>query len=508
MEINYLTISILAIYCAIIFALGAYGYKVSQNTVEDYFLMGRSMGWIVGFLSIMSNLLSAFTFFGLAGIATFGAGCAGWFIAGEACLGTMYAVFAPRLWRLSALYNYVTPTDLIADRFEFNDSYGKSLRQILAWTYITIGLIPSVIVQVQALGFSMEILTGVPYVVGGLILTVVMTLYVILGGMRSVSWVGAFQGGVMLVMIWVGALWIASKVGGIPQIWQTLIAEDPGYVGVNQGYYEAGRWLSIFPFFIWASIMKPASMQAIFSTKDEKTLARISWLFPLATVIMVIPATVMIGPMAKVLLPEITNPDYVFAELVVQYLPIAFSGLLLAAAIAAIMSTADSEVLGASVIFVKDIYGSFRPNATERQTVYIGRIVIVIIMAVSFIIAAKAPRLIFELESMLGLALLQTLPVFFGGLFWRRMTKQAALAGCAIGIPLSVFASFKFGATELYPPFNLIPGIYVFILTCIIVVVVSLLTKPPSQEVQRKFFDVFEPAPELKEQSLGTIHAN
>ena len=201
-----------------------------------------------------------------------------------------------------------------------------------------------------------------------------------------------------------------------------------------------------------------------------------------------------LGYLGRLMYPElITNGSHesVFIEMVKELFPAFIAGILLSAILAAAMSTADSQLLVASSSFTSDIYKPvFRKNASDKEILWVGRIVVIVIAVIAFFIsinpkATSIMDLVSNAWAGFGAAFG---PVIILSLFWKRFTYKGAVAGILGGsITVVLWIAFLSKSTGIY---ELLPGFIVGLILCI---VVSLIDKKPSEEVMKIFADATNP---------------
>jgi len=213
-----ISLAILITFLALIAFLGLYGYRIGRKTVEDYFAASRGMGTFVTLFTYFATLCSAFTFLGCAGWGySRGLGWYGPIGVGTAVISINFYVFGYRVWLLGKKFGYVSPPELIKDRF------GKEL-QIIYAVIMVIFVLPYLAVQAMGAGYVLEELSQgtIPYVAGAGIITIFM-IVLILGGMRSVAWTDTFMGIMMLGCLAIAFGLVVKNVGGLPAVvgsWQ------------------------------------------------------------------------------------------------------------------------------------------------------------------------------------------------------------------------------------------------------------------------------------------------
>jgi SSS family solute:Na+ symporter len=181
-------------YFSLLIIMGIIAYRRTKKTPEDYFIAGRTFGPIILFFSLAATNFSAFTFLGFAGNAyKIGLGQYGIMGFGTAIMAIMFFVIGRKVWKVGKQKRYITPPELIGDRFG-----SRSLRLIFMGVMVVF-TIPYLAVQAVGAGILIQYVTGaISWQIGAVITIAVVMLYVMLGGMRGSGWADVFQGVLMI----------------------------------------------------------------------------------------------------------------------------------------------------------------------------------------------------------------------------------------------------------------------------------------------------------------------
>ncbi|MBP3372006.1 MAG: sodium:proline symporter, partial [Clostridia bacterium] len=225
------------------------------------------------------------------------------------------------------------------------------------------------------------------------------------------------------------------------------------------------------------------------SIRSEKELKKssvigISW----TTVILIMSAVSAVA--GRLFLGEIADSSTVFITMVRRIFPPLISGILLSAILAAAMSTADSQLLASASAFASDVYKPvFRKNASDKEMLWAGRIVVMIIAVVALLIASNpgSGTIMSLVENAWGLFGAAFGPAIMLSLFWKRFNFQGAVAGILVGAVVDICWLAFLSSTGIY---EIIPG---FILGGIAAIVVTLCTKAPERAVQELFETASKP---------------
>ncbi len=477
MDGNTITITItFIIYLAGMLAIGVWAYR-QTNSLSDYILGGRKLGPWPSALSAGASDMSGWLLLGLPG-AAFASGLgAGWIGVGL-LIGTYlnWLIVAPRLRTMS--YNAgdsLTLPQYFANRFEDHPAL-----RLIAAIFILLFFLFYTSSGLVAGGKLFESVFGLDYTLAVLIGTVAIVSYTLFGGFLAVSWTDLVQGLLMaaaLVLVPILALnsmdmslteSLGDRSGDMLSLW----AGAGGTIGIisslawGLGYFGQPHILARF--------------KAIESREAVKSARRIGVTWT---------AIGLAGAMAVGVIGHgyfqgnLGDGETVFIVLVESVFHPVVAGFLLAAILAAIMSTADSQLLVSSSALTEDFYRAiFNPNADSQSLVKIGRIAVVIIALVAFFISLDENSVVLELVSYAWAGFGAAFgPAVILSLFWKRMNRQGCLAGIIVGGATVVIWDLVGTPLGLY---EIVPGA---ILSTIAILVVSNATPAPSKKMEEVF---------------------
>jgi SSS family solute:Na+ symporter len=325
-----------------------------------------------------------------------------------------------------------------------------------------------------------------------LILAIVSGLYTIAGGLKAVVYTDAVQAVLLIVGSALLTLLAFLKIGS----WETVKAVTPEqHFHIFQPHHDAflpwpGLLSGVFllGFYFWAT-----NQFIVQRALGAKNLRHGQWGSLFAGFLKVsTPLLIMIAPglMARVLYPDIEKANYVFPMLMFDLLPTGILGLVLAGLIAAMMSSIDSALNSASTLVTMDFIKKRRPQTSSRQLMWIGRAA-----TFGFMLAAAAwapqidkfPTLWQYLQSALSYIVPPIVALFFLGLFWKRANGNGALAGIVVGILSAAFFLIWGNSKWISAIHFLYVAAIIFGLSCLAVVVASLLTAAPPEKKVRDF---------------------
>jgi len=491
-----------ALYFVAMVAIGAFFFFKSKNVTEkDYFLGGRAMGPWVTAMSAQASDMSAWLLMGLPGsILAFGFGQA-WIGIGLA-IGTAanWILVAKRLRKFSkASGDSITLPQYLSNRFM---SKSHTLSIICAVVFLVCFTIYVASAFVAGTDVFTTLVPSLKPEMAMFIFAAIVIVYTFLGGFNAVCWTDFFQGLLMLA-----ALLIVPIVVGLVKDLDTA-ALSTVYTGPNG---EEFRFVANFFNASWQDILSGLGwglgyfgMPHIivrFMAIEKPSMVKKSATVAIIWVVLSLAATIVIAyfgrmfvysngtDLSKELLAS-GKQSLVFVELARDVFPAFIAGLLLAAIIAASMSTADSQLLVAASSFTSDIYKPLlRKNASNKEVVWVSRLVVIAISVVAYFIASsegKAAQAIMNLVSNAwGIFGAAFGPAVLLSLFWKRFTYKGAVAGIIVGAAVDMLwlwlpVSNGTALTALTGVYEIIPG---FIIGAIAAIIVTLIDKKPSDEV-------------------------
>ena len=495
----YMTGEVLAfvLYFVLMLGIGVYFFLKSKSAGEkDYFLGGRKMGPWVTAMSAQASDMSAWLLMGLPGsIIAFGLGQA-WIGIGLA-IGTAlnWIIVAKRLRKFSeASGDSITLPQYLTNRFMAKSSALKIICAIVFLVSFTIYVASAFSAGAQVFN---QLFPSLPIETAMIIFAAIILVYTFLGGYKAVCWTDFFQGMLMLVallavpivMIFFGEkspellnATVVSNAGNSYSFTANLFSATPQEIisgfGWGLGYFGMPHILVRF-----MSIEKPSMVK-------KSAIVAIIW------VVITLVATMVLAYVGRMYIMDGKSfaesllfadaQELIFVKLTRYIFPSFIAGILLAAIIAASMSTADSQLLVASSSFTSDIYKPIiHKNASDKELLWVGRIVVIIVSIVAYFIAsskgdgaAAIMSLVSNAWALFGAAFG---PVILLSLFWKRFTYKGAIAGIVAGAVVDILWLVYLASTGIY---EIIHG---FIVCTIVAVIVSLIDKKPSAEVEAIF---------------------
>ncbi|WP_298444229.1 sodium/pantothenate symporter [uncultured Ferrimonas sp.] len=439
---------------------------------ERYFLGGQFMGGTLLALALVTTYTSASSFIGGPGAAyKFGLGWVLLAIIQVPVAMLTLGVVGPKLWQIAKQYNAVTVLDVLQHRYQ-----SRTLLW-LAGISLVGAFIGMVVVQFTGGARLLSVMTGVDYSVGLAMFVGTVMLYTLWGGFRAVSYTDALQGVIMvigMIALFVGLL---IKGGGMVNLTSQLQQIDPALL-TPKGPNEFLSWPFLLSFWVlvcFGTIGLPHTAIRAMAVKDGKSLKQ-AMVFGTAVSFVVILLPHLCGVLGRVLIPELSSPDEIIPRLMVTLFPPMVGGLLLAAPMAAIMSSVDSMLLQSASTLVRDLVMRNKTLSEPQQRAFSYASVLILALGCG-LLALDPPQMIVWLN-LTAFGMLQAVflwPVVLG-LFWPKATAAGAIAGIVVG-----GGSFLFWTTTKIKPLGVHAIVPALLLSACAFVLVSLLSKPRQQ---------------------------
>ena len=555
-------------YLGVVLYIGIFAFRTSRgNNAEEYFLAGRSIGPTVFLLSLFGTNMTAFSILGASGhafangVVTFG------LMASSSALVIPVCLFAigTRLWALGKRHHFMTPVQMFRDRWECGH-IGTAIFAVQAAL-----LVPYIIIAVMGGGTVLRAITNgfIPYEIGGAIVSSVVMGYVFLGGMRGTAWVNALQTSLFLLFGTIAVFVIGGGMGGFNEAMEAMLASPAASPLLTRERVSPLYFFS-YTFIPLSSIAFPHICIFCLTARNVTYFRRTIVLYPICMLLIWLPsvflgvvanqatavpaiqtkleARAQLAAQSATLTPEDRGRlraqaagDDVILRLVDGYAPLWLAALLGAAVMAAVMAS-DSQILALSTMFTEDIFafyqGTKRPPSRAgfdraaagrpavafgeggrfgpRIQVMTGRIFVILVTAVAYLIALRIPQSIFDVATQYAFAGYAALvPLLVAALFWKDSTRWGALATTLWTAAAVIFVAIVQNTIPPPPPgseitvwslgdrsiitrgatgtfvMGLLPVVPMTLISGMLMVVVSLATKhfaKPGQSTLRRYF--------------------
>ncbi|MBT2218286.1 sodium:solute symporter family protein [Virgibacillus dakarensis] len=493
MSSNLVTLGIV-IYVVLALAVALMARHGNRTDMSGYFLGGRNMNGILSALSYSATTYSAFMLVGLAGLTyQGGVGALGFEIVYFTGV-SLVALFGPRFWLAGKKFGYVTPSEMVGDRYE-----SKTAAAAISIVNCLF-LIPYCAVQLAGIGYLLQGITNnaIPFTVGVVIATGLAILFSYTAGIRSVVWTDSLQAVIMIITSTLVVLLVIHGLGGFGSFFATLQTDHPDALSVpGNGYFNFLTFLGLtLPWFFF-SLSNPQVSQRMFMPASLKGLRQMLIGFLVFGFIYTF-VSVLWGFSALQMFPDLTTADLATPKLLSSDLvPPVLGVIVMIGILAAAVSTIDSIMLTLSSMVARDVYGNLQKDASDAKQLRVGKIVIPIIAILAFAFAELELNLIAILSVAASSGLIVTVPAFFGTFFWRRGTAAGVISSVSIGAVLVMMLEF----TGL-KPFGLAAGIWGLIISTVLFIGVSLATKAPVKKAEL-FITILKTKPEKKQQQIS-----
>ncbi|MFT5720191.1 MAG: sodium/proline symporter [Motiliproteus sp.] len=475
------------IYLALMLGIGIVAYRRTKD-LSDYVLGGRNLGPLPSALSAGASDMSGWLLLGLPGYAL-SDGYGVFWLAGALLIGTWlnWLLVAQRL----RVYSHHADDALTLPAFfekRFED-HSHSLRVVSA-IFVLVFFLFYTSSGLVAGGKLFETVFGFDYQLAVIIGAVAVISYTLFGGFLAVSWTDVVQGLLMAAALLVVPLIAIGEIGGLDATWAAMDAKNPellnaftntdgttvtligtlSLLGWGLGYFGQPHILARF--------------KGIRSKNDVPTARRIAVFWSGLSML----GACFVGFAA---IGYLDNPlgdsETVFMVLVDALFHPVIAGILLAAILAAVMSTADSQLLVSSSALAEDFYKTlFNKDASQKQLVKVGRIAVVVIALIATSLAMDKDSKVLELVSYAWAGFGAAFgPALILALYWKRMNTSGALAGIIVGgVTVVLWKQLEGGWFDLY---EIIPGM---VLATVAIILASLMTAAPAHSVVATFDEV------------------
>ena len=443
---------VVAAYLLSMIAIGWWGKQRREgNSLADFYLAGRSLGLGVLFLTLYATQYSGNILFGYSGKA--------YRIGFEWTVSVLfmfaiipgYLLFAPRLVAVARRRGFITPGDYITYRF------GSPFLTLLSTALMVYALANYILAQLKAMGAAVEGLTdgAVPSAYGIVALALIMVVYETLGGMRSVAWTDVIQGVVLLTGFLVLLFIVPQLGGGLNAVVQQLSLSEAAKVQAPP-LSACVTWISYALLVGCGAAIYPQAIQRLYagrSVRELKHSLSAMAFMPLITTLIAL----VCGLTGAVVLPGLqgTGTDQLLPRLCAIIMNQSLFGywlvvVVFAAALAALMSTADSALLSISSMFTRDIYQEhLRPRSGAAELTLVGKICSWVIIALLVVIAIGTEKTLIRLLELKFEVLIQIAPCFFLGLYWKRLSTATVVVAMVSGLALALGATL-FGHARIW----------------------------------------------------------
>ena len=459
---------ILIAYIAFTFWGSLIGQSKEAATPESYFMANRNLQTLTLFFTILATNFSAFYFIGFAGEG-YRVGYAHYIMmaTGTGLAGLSIYLIGSKTWLLGQQHGFITPAEMM-----YHQTKSKSIRYLFAGVMIVYTL-PYLSLQIIGGGYILENLSEgqIPYSIATLLLTLFTIVYVVIGGMQSVAKTDVKQGVLMMVLMAAAVGVIAYQLGGLEAANQQVFDRKP-YLFSLQGQgnrYTPQKWFSFTIFWFFCIPMFPQLFMRFFFAKDLNTLKKAVVLYAFIPIVIAI-LPVIIGVLGQLSFPGLEGKaaDQILPMMLLEHSAPWFAALVMVGAIAAFMSTLDSQLLALSTICCRDLYLPLTGKKVSfNKEVRIGRLLVVVFALIGYGISLNPFDTIFDIGKLAFAGYAVLFPLTFVVLRMRGTHPFWGTTSIVVGQVLLIGFHYKWIPTGFLGGFE--PFIFV-ILVCSLIV--------------------------------------
>lgn len=471
MQTTYVVIFVL--YCLVSLAIGLWANRKTAS-MESFLVADRNLGVLPTSMAYYSTAQSSSAFLGSVGWAYAEGWVSNSYTSIPIAFGALLAwmLLAKRVRALVGEAKALTIPDLLSFRFP-----SKWIR-LISLTIIIIAYIPAMIAQIKGCGTLVQsVFPNMDFKYAALVGLTIVCVYVMIGGMKAVAYTDVVQGFLMIGSVIVLVMASLAAVGGFTQMNLQAEAIAPGMTGVMgvDNIWGPGYSLSFALLFLLSPLGQPSYIAKFFAMKSEK-VARYAMPLSYTFVFIASVSFPIIGPCARVLHPNLSNPDSAFTVMATSVLPPVMGAVVLVALFAAVMSTMDAMFLNITGAVVRDFYEQLLGKKPSQKFLLRASVITTVITAVvAYVLTLNTTGAIALIGSMsTGLLGASFSVVVVGGLYSKKMTTQAAIAAMLAGFFGTVLTTKGVVLDHLL--FGMNAFIYGFIAAIVAAVVVTALT--------------------------------
>ena len=468
---------IIILFLAIVLYLGIPRRSAETTTVSDHVIAGRSLGlWPIFFIGV-AEFYSAGTFLGFPGWA-YGYGAPVLFSLVAIALSSMMSFWlGPKVWRIGKKLGLMTQAQFLSSRFQ------SRLLGATAAIVAVLALVANLTLQMIGAGYIFEVSTQgqVPYWLGSLVAFVVVTIYVVLGGLRSISRVAIFKGIFMLsVLVAIAVVVVTQYFNGLEDMYRTLVRTKPSHLLLSETDTAFGYafWSSSILVSFLGIHMGPYLFINFYSAQQPALIRKQAIIAPIYA--LAVYAVLIIGFAGALVKPGLVETDTIMIVMILEIAPPWLVGLLCAGGLSAAMVSGSAMSLAAASTVGNDLVRPYikMQEQTLKRTI---QGLIFFIIAVTYALSITKPATITYI-SLIALGIgVQYLPLVLSAFYFRRCTGWGALAGLTAGIATwpGHFRPLKTRGNSC--GLDRVGGKYVYPLVC------GMLTRPNNEDVVAEF---------------------
>jgi len=471
------------LYMSAMLAIGYYAFRRTAN-LTDYMLGGRSLGPAVTALSAGAADMSGWLLMGLPGAIYVSGLVEAWMAIGLTIGAYLNWLFvAPRLRMYTQVTNdSITIPSYLENRLKDSSRILRIASGIIILIFFTFYVSSGMVSG----GVFFESSFGLSYHTGLIVVSLVVIAYTLFGGFLAVSYTDFVQGLIMFLALILVPVFGIFLTGGISETTESIRQVDPALLSMVKG----ASFLGVISAAAWGLgyfgqphiIVRFMAIKSVKETKEARRIG-IGWM---ALSLLGAVATALIGIAYFQQNPgiDLTDPEAIFIELGQIIFHPFIAGIMLAAVLAAVMSTISSQLIVTSSALIEDLYKAvFKTNASDKQYVFLGRMAVLAVSIVALFFAWGKTNTILKLVSFAWAGFGAAFgPIILLSLYWRKLTNIGALSGMVVGaLTVIIWGNVEVLTSNLY---EIVPG---FLLSLIVTIVVSLMTYKENPEIEHEF---------------------
>ena len=469
---------ILILYALLMLGIGVWSSRTSHKGSSDYFLGGNQIGpWVIS-MSEKASESSGFMTAGLPGEAYSTGMSAAWNAVSSVFSIFNWVFFAKPLRRLSKILKSITIPDYLSTRYQDHSNIMRGVSIFMMTLFQTV----YICAQFVAFGVLFEVILDLNFTIGVIVGGIITIVYTVMGGFFAVTITDFIQGVLMATAFIILPIIGITKVGGFNEMGSSL--GDTMGTDFLKPFFDnptltlAGVIAIISYLFIGIGFNGAPHVlvryMALRTTRDVKKIAIIGIVWMMISYY----GAVFIGLAGLTLFPDLGNPEEIFPVMAIELLPWWLGGIIVAAALSALMSSIDSMLLITSSSIAEDLWNKifYKGKLSEKRTILVSQISTVIIGVIGIVIAVNPFDSVFWLAvfAWAGLATCFGPPVVLS-LYWKGVTKWGAISGMIVGPIVTIL-------WYMWPPIDIYEGGPAFLAALATIVIVSLLTKSPKDD--------------------------
>ncbi|MGP3668079.1 MAG: sodium:solute symporter family protein [Candidatus Bathyarchaeota archaeon] len=462
------------VYFGFLLAVAYYGRLKTGKGLEEFYLAGRKITGFIAALTYAATTYSVFMMVGLVGLTyAYGVGALGFELTYLFATVLLLTVFAPKFWVAGKIWGYMTPTQLLAERYE------SKLVGIVAAILCLIFLIPYMAIQGMGSAYLIEALSGgtVSYEVSLTFTILVIAVCALLGGFRGVAWTDTVQGLLMLsTSVYLFLYLLYTYLGGWGNFVSMLENQYPDMLTVPgpKNFFTIQNFVTLTTPWFFFALTNPQVSQRLFVSKSTSSLrSMIVGFFIFGFIYTVI--SILFGFMGVVLKVSASPPDKAMPLMLELFVPPILALIAMLGIVSAGVSTANSIMLSLASMVGRDIYGVLAKKPSEKVEMLVGYATILVEALIIWIFAIQRVGLISLLAVMASAGLLVQLPVIVGAFYWK---GGSGIGACVSMISGGILTGVLY--TLGISPLTLGPPVWGLIVTTLLFILVSLITKKPA----------------------------